>query len=288
MTSIALPLILISVVMHAAWNLVAKRARTSGITLVWLFAVFETVLFFPIIVFTMYQLTTGHLPLLSIIFMVGSGVLHTVYFLLLSSGYRIGDLSIVYPVARGTGPLLSTLGAILLFAEDPTQIVLGGTIVISVGVIILTGDPRALLQSSALPALVFGLLTGLSVAVYTLWDAYAMNQAAIAPLLYQAGISFARMLMLLPFIGMRRDAVEMTWRLDKQKAAAIAVLSSLAYLIILFVLAFTPVSYVAPMRTLSILIGVLLGANILKEKDMRRRLVASGAIVVGVVLLNVG
>jgi drug/metabolite transporter (DMT)-like permease len=96
------------------------------------------------------------------------------------------------------------------------------------------------------------------------------------------------MLMLLPVVATRREAVEKAWRLDKRTAAAIAVLSSLAYLIILFVLAFTPVSYVAPMRTLSILIGVLLGANILKEKQMRRRLVAAGAMVVGVVLLNVG
>ena len=288
MTSLALPLIMLSAIMHAAWNLIAKRTRTDGVTLVWLFAVFETILFFPLIVFTLYQLTSGHLPPMAMVFMVGSGTLHTIYFWLLSSGYRVGDLSIVYPIARGTGPLLSTVGAILLFAENPTPIVLAGTIVISIGVIILTGNPRTLLQSSALPALIFGLLTGLSVAVYTLWDAYAMNQAAIAPLFYQGGISFSRMVMLLPVVATRRDAVKQAWRLDKRKAAAIAVLSSLAYLIILFVLAFTPVSYVAPMRTLSILIGVLLGANILKEKDMRRRLIAAGAIVVGVVLLNVG
>ena len=288
MTSFALPLIVLSAVMHASWNLIAKRARTSGAPLVWLFAVFETLLFLPVIIYTLNQLRLGQLSLIALGFMVGSGVLHTIYFWLLSSGYRVGDLSIVYPIARGMGPLLSTIGAILLFAEHPTLIVLSGTVVISVGVVILTGNPRTLLQSSALPAITFGLLTGFAVATYTLWDAYAMNQAAIAPLLYQGGMSLARMLLLLPVVVARPEAVKEAWRHDKWTAAAIAILSSLAYLIILFVLVFTPVSYVAPMRTLSILIGVLLGANILKEQEGSRRLVAAGAIVVGVVLLNVG
>jgi drug/metabolite transporter (DMT)-like permease len=152
----------------------------------------------------------------------------------------------------------------------------------------LTGNPRQILQSFAAPAVVYGLLTGLAVAAYSLWDAYSMGYAAIDPLLYQGGLSFARMLLLLPFVIPRRDAVRETWRLDKWTAAAIAFISGVAYLIILFVLKFMSVTYVAPMRTLSILIGVLLGANLLKEKNMERRLVAATAIVVGVILLNVG
>ena len=287
MASIALPLIVISAIMHAVWNLMAKRARTNGVIFVFLFAVVETVIFFPLIIIVINQLRLGILSWVGVVFMVGSGVLHTVYFWLLSMGYRIGDLSIVYPVARGTGPLLSTIGAILLFAERPTSIMFSGTIVICVGVIILTGDPRSLSKSAAFPGVIYGILTGFVVAAYTLWDAYAMNQAAIAPLIFQGGLSVIRMLILLPFVLNRRDEVSQAWRVDRFYIVGIAVLSSSAYLIILFVLAFTPVSYVAPMRTLSILVGVLLGANLLKEEDMVRRVMAAIAIIIGVVLLNI-
>ncbi|MDQ7026824.1 MAG: EamA family transporter [Anaerolineae bacterium] len=298
MASFTLPLIIISAIMHASWNLIAKRAKTNGVALVWLFAVFETLFFFPLTIIVYKEVQNGNLSWLAVGFMVGGGILHTLYFWLLSMGYRVGDLSIVYPIARGTGPLLATVGAILIFAERPTAIVLSGTLVISVGVIILTGNPRTLLQSAALVGVSYGLLTGLAVASYTLWDAYAMNQATlwnayttnqavIAPLMYQGGLSVTRMLILLPFIMRNREDVVLSWQHDRWKAAAIALLSSVAYLIILFVLAFTPVTYVAPMRTLSILIGVLLGANLLKEKDARRRVIAASAIVVGVVLLNI-
>ena len=288
MTAIALPLIILSAIMHASWNLLAKRAKTTGAVLVFLFAVVETVVYFPLVIMAIHQLYTGTLSWVAVIFMVGSGLLHTIYFWLLSMGYRAGDLSVVYPVARGTGPLLSTIGAILLFAERPTTIVIVGTVVISLGVIILTGNPRSLLQSTALAGAIYGILTGFIVATYTLWDAYAMNQASIAPLMFQGGLSIIRMFILLPFMLNRGDEVVNAWRIDKWYIIGIAILSSLAYLIILFVLVFAPVSYVAPMRTLSILIGVLMGANLLKEKDMQRRVIAAIAIVIGVILLNVG
>ena len=288
MTPSALLLIIISAVLHASWNLLAKRAQTTGAPLVFLFAVFETILFFPLILMAIYQLSTGTLSWIAVGFMLGSGLMHTVYFWLLSEGYRVGDLSVVYPIARGTGPLLATIGAILLFAERPTLIVFSGSIVICMGVIILTGNPRALLQSTALKGIIYGLLTGLVVAIYTLWDAYAMNQATIAPLIFQGGLSFLRMLILLPYMLNRREELRKTWQLDRWYAAGIAMLSSLAYLIILFVLVYTPVSYVAPMRALSILIGVLIGTNLLKEKDKARRLIAASTIVVGIILLNIG
>lgn len=288
MTAFALPLIILSAIMHASWNLLAKRAKTTGAVLVFLFAVVETVFYFPLVIMAINQLRLGTLSWMAVIFMIGSGLLHTLYFWLLSMGYRVGDLSIVYPIARGTGPLLSTIGAILIFAERPTSIVLVGTVVISLGVIILTGDPRELMKSVALPGMIYGVLTGFVVATYTLWDAYAMNQAEIAPLMFQGGLSVIRMFILLPFMLNRGDEVLTAWQDDKKYIIGIAILSSLAYLIILFVLVFSPVSYVAPMRTLSILIGVLMGANLLGEEDGQRRVIAAGAIIVGVVLLNIG
>jgi drug/metabolite transporter (DMT)-like permease len=93
---------------------------------------------------------------------------------------------------------------------------------------------------------------------------------------------------MLPLVVNRRDEVVTAWRVDLWTIVGIAIMSSAAYLIILYVLAFSPVSYVAPMRTLSILIGVLLGTNLLKEEDMGRRVIAAIAIIIGVILLHIG
>lgn len=288
MTSFALPLIILSAILHASWNLIAKRTSTTGVALVFLFSVTEVIVFFPVVAMAIYSLWIGTLSWGAIGFILGSGALHTIYFWLLSTGYKVGDLSIVYPIARSTGPLLATIGAIVLFSENPTLIVIGGTLVICFGVLILTGNPRDLRQSKALPAVTYGLLTGVMVACYTLWDAYAMNQASIPPLVFQGGLSLTRMMVLFPFAIRQHETVQHAWATERWKIGSIAIMSSISYLIILFVLAFSPVSYVAPMRTLSILIGVILGTNLLKEEQKWRRILGASIVVISVIMLNIG
>ena len=90
MTLPILGLVLVAALAHAFWNLLAKGAQ-GGAGFVWLYTVAAWVAF---------------------VFMAGSGALHSVYASLLQRGYRTGDLSLVYPLARGTGPLLSTIAAI--------------------------------------------------------------------------------------------------------------------------------------------------------------------------------
>src|SRR4030095_10228357 len=110
-----------------------------------------------------------------IAFMIGSGVLHLGYFIALLRGYRFGDLSLVYPLARGTGPVLATLGAILLFGERPSILALAGAVSIAVGAFLLTGGPAALGQSGSTWAISYGLITGVLIGAYTLWDNYAVT-----------------------------------------------------------------------------------------------------------------
>src|SRR5207245_3437678 len=105
-----------------------------------------------------------HLGVTEIVFMVGSGVLHLGYFLLLGQGYKVGDLSLVYPLARGTGPVLSTAAAVLLLGEHPTPLALVGAALIGLGVFVLVGDPRHLRSSKAGPSIAFAGLTGIVIA----------------------------------------------------------------------------------------------------------------------------
>lgn len=285
MTSIAFALIFASAIMHAFWNLVAKRVQ-GGTSFIWLFTALELLIYPPFLAFIGFH-ELANITVTEIAFIFASGLLHVVYFFLLTNGYRVGDLSIVYPIARGIGPLLAVIGAILLFKEHPANIALLGTVIISAGALFLTGDPRKVRKSNLLPGISYGLLTALAVASYTLWDAYAMTTILISPLVFQVGISISRFVLLTPLALRDTETIRYEWKHHRSHALAIAILSPASYLLVLVALSFTSVTYVAPLRTLSILIGVILGTNLLKEGDSKRRIVAGLTIVFGVILLNI-
>ena len=168
MTPAALALVLVGAFIHALWNLLAKRAQ-GGAPFVCMFSAVALVVYAPLVAAILVW-QRPHIGLVQLVFIAGTAVLHTGYFLALQQGYRFGDLSLVYPLARGTGPLLATVAAIVLYGERPTPIALCGVALIGVGVFILTGGPAELLRSGSRTAVVFALLTGATIATYTLWD----------------------------------------------------------------------------------------------------------------------
>jgi drug/metabolite transporter (DMT)-like permease len=167
------------------------------------------------------------------------------------------------------------------------MLALTGTLIISAGAIVLTGDPRKARSSNLMPGITYGVLTAMAVATYTLWDAYAMSSIRISPLLFQFGISISRFVLMSPLVLREKEAIRYDWKHHRGSAILIAILSPASYFLILIVLGFTSVTYVAPLRTLSILIGVILGTNLLKESDSLRRVAAGLTIVCGVILLNI-
>ena len=286
MTAFALGLVLLSAVTHASWNLLAKRA-SGGPPFNWLFDALTVVLWAPIALVAVL-VETPRLGGTEALFMLGSGVLHLGYFLLLGQGYRVGDLSLVYPLSRGTGPMLSTAAAVLLLGEHPSGLALGGAACIGLGVFVLTGDPRRLKGERAGRSVVFALLTGVLIAAYTLWDKQAVSSVHIAPLIYFWGLTTARAVMLTP-IGLRRwSTVRYEWATHRREAFGIAILSGVSYVLVLTALAVSPVSYVAPAREIGILLGAVMGSRWLAEGNAGRRLAGAGAMVLGVVALAVG
>ena len=283
-TALALGLVLVSAVLHATWNLLAKRVG-SGAAFLWLACLVTFVCYAPVAV-VVVLLERPQFGSLHYGFMAGSAVLHTAYFLMLQAGYRVGDLSLVYPLARGTGPLLSTLAAIALFAERPTPLALAGALLVTSSVFVLSGGH--LTGRDSRPAVVFGLLTGALIAAYTLWDKHAVSALLIPPLLYDWVNNVFRTLLLTP--GAARDwgGVKRVWAQHKLEVFGVGLLSPLAYILVLTALRFTDVHYVAPAREVSILFATLLGARLLNEGDATRRLGAAGAMVAGVVALALG
>src|SRR6188474_3247985 len=128
MTAFALTLVLVAAVLHATWNLCAKRAG-GGLPFVWLVGAIISALYVPIIIgYWWWQ--QPRLTWSAALWIVGSGVLKTAYSLFLQRSYRTGDFSLIYPLARGTGPLLSTLAAIAILGERPSIVAIGGGLVI--------------------------------------------------------------------------------------------------------------------------------------------------------------
>lgn len=132
MSILALVLVLSAAVGHASWNFLAKRA-SGGTAFIWLFGSISALLYFPLAL-GIVLLQKPTIGITQLAFMLGSGVLHSFYFILLDKGYQVGDLSIVYPLARGTGPLVSTLVAIIYLGERPSLVALAGALLIGVGV----------------------------------------------------------------------------------------------------------------------------------------------------------
>jgi drug/metabolite transporter (DMT)-like permease len=139
MTLGALILILAAAVIHATWNLLNKQASGHA-TFTWLIAVLSAAFYAPVTI-AMIEIFEWQVGGVEIGMMAGSAALHTAYFVLLNQrDIASGDLSLVYPLARGTGPLLSSVAAILFLGERPSIIAIIGALLIIGGVIVLTGN----------------------------------------------------------------------------------------------------------------------------------------------------
>lgn len=286
MSVTALLLILAAAFLHATWNLLNKKA-SGHVTFTWLVAVLSAVLYMPVAIAVIF-VSKVDIGSLELGLMAGSASLHTAYFVLLNQGYRAGDLSLVYPLARGTGPLLSSAGAILLLGERPSALAIGGALLIIAGVVVLTINPRTYRLGGVKTAVIYALVTGLFIAAYTLWDKQAVSRFAIAPVVLDWGANVDRAVLLTPFAIKYPGPAATEWHEHKREAIGCAVLIPLAYILVLTAMQFTPVSYVAPAREISILIGTVMGTRLLGEGKGQRRLVAAAAMVLGVVALALG
>ena len=288
MTWLALALILFSAFVHASWNYLLKKSG-GGSGLITAASALSLVVYAPIVAVVAwtqaFQFQPAHFAL-----MFGSGMIHTAYFLLLDRAYRSGgDLSIVYPLARATGPLLTIAVAVLLLGERPGTTALLGAVLIGISALILAGNPFASRRPGARRAVGFALLTGCMIAVYTVWDKASVATWLIPPLLYDWGCNAFRVCFLLPFTRRRAPgSIARAWREKRGIVVAIALLSPLSYILVLTAMVFTPVSLVAPAREVSILFAALMGAHLLREGDIARRVVAALGMVLGIAGLAVG
>lgn len=283
MNLLALVLILAAAICHATWNLLYKQAG-GGPEFVWMHTSVSAVLYCPaalVVVFIQRQQFATE----TFVAILGSAIIHAAYFSLLRKGYGVGDLSLVYPLARGTGPALAVVGAIFFLRERPTGVALAGCVLVVLSIFVFAGP---LAGGHPRDAIFFGLLTGVSIGGYTVWDKYAVSRVRVEPLLMEWGITLGLSFLLAPLAASRWNEVRRHWRAQRKRILGVGLLCPLSYLLILTAMVFTPVSYIAPAREISILIGVLMGTRVLAEGHPNRRLLASAMMVCGVVALAVG
>lgn len=288
MTLASLLLVILASFIHASWNLLAKRAAPAGPVFVLAYTLVSCIAYAP---WVAWLLVTGTMAWSGIAagFVVLSGMIHLAYSLCLQRGYQKADLSIVYPVARGTGPMLSTLAAFLLLAEMPTAQGLSGLVlvIIGIGLIATQGDLSAFRRPGGMDGVRWGTATGGLIASYTVVDAYAVKVLGIAPVVLDWFSNLVRLLLVASvFVSHPRRAWD-RMRGFRLLAVGVGLLSPLSYILVLAALETgAPLSLVAPMREMSMMVGALMGMLVLREKVGAWRLAGCAVLIAGVILLS--
>lgn len=286
MSPLALVLVLTGACLHATWNLSAKRAADGdNLAFVFLMSSVSAALALPFGLLS-WAADTPTLGLLPWIAIVASGLVHGVYFLVLQHGYRHGDLSVVYPVARGTGPLFAVAAAVVLLGERPAAVGAVGIVAILAGIVLVSGlvaDAGGRAARSA--GVGWGSLTGLWIATYTVIDAWAVTDLGLDPIVYFFLSLVVTTAVLAPFALRDTAAVKGEWRESRRQVLVVGILSPVAFTLVLYAMRLAPLAYVAPLREVSMMVGVFYGAWLLHERVGPARVAGVACMIAGVIAL---
>jgi len=293
MSATALALVIAAALLHSVWNIVAKKAggddRFALIT-----ALMLITLWAPVGVWACWGVLPGW-GWLEWSVLLASAVVHLVYFTTLLRGYRLSDLTVVYPLARGTGPLLSSLGAVLLLGERLSLVGVLGVVAVTLGVFFIAGGPALwakvhdpLQRRRVRTGVAYGAATGALIAGYTLIDGYAVKVLLLSPIVVDYVGNLFRVPFLLP--AALRDPVgfKRAWHTQWRSALVVAVLGPLAYVLVLYAVRLAPLSHVAPAREVSMLFAALIGGRLLGEGERGLRIAGAACIAAGVAALALG
>ncbi len=287
MTIFALILVLLSAMAHATWNFLAKRATNQEIFIWWLLVAISALLL-PVAAILWWQNPVFYPGWW---FILGTVILHTIYFFFLGKSYKSADLSLVYPIARGLGPALVPVLGVVVLKEVITPLAITGIITVVIGIYTLywwghlpqiLRDPFRFFREAGAR---YALLTGLVIAAYSVWDKVGVSY--VNPFLYMYFLALGSALFLAPYI-LRVYGISVIQAERKRNMSGILIagmLMFLAYGLILLALQFSQVSYIAPSREVGIVLGVILGTMILGEPFGKGRIIGSCLIVLGLALI---
>ncbi len=288
MTLATIAIVLLAALIHATWNLLAKRSAVVGPTFVFAYNLFSCVAYAPWVVWLVAR-GAVHWSWPAAAAVVASGLIHLAYSLALQRGYQLADFSVVYPVARGSGPMLSSVGAVLVIGEAMTPLRVAGllAVVAGIGLISTRGDLRAFRRPGGQAGVRWGTATGGLIAGYTVVDAWAVKALGIAPVVLDWSSNLMRFVLLAPLVARAPGRALERMRGHWARALAIGLLAPLSYILVLGALSLgAPLTVVAPMRETSMMLGAIMGMVLLHEDVGAGRLLGCAVMVGGVVLLG--
>jgi drug/metabolite transporter (DMT)-like permease len=276
----ALVLVVAAAGLHAGWNAIAKRGG-DPVVFLWLATLVSSVALLPL--GARYLVTDG-LAATALPFVGATIVLHTVYFYALGRAYASGAYSLVYPVARGLGVALVPILALLLLDERLSPLGTLGVLLVVAGVVSLHRLPVGDAALSATPrrALLWPIVTGLTIAGYSLVDKAGV--ARLNPVPYIFLMEGGCALVGLPLIRLRHDAVRLEAR-GWRRIVLAALMSTLAYTLVLFAFRLSKTGYVVASRELSIVLSAVIGSLWLREGQLAPRLTGAAIVLSGVVCI---
>jgi drug/metabolite transporter (DMT)-like permease len=285
----SLALVVLAAVIHATWNLLAKRSARAGMPFVFAYNLFSAAGYAPVVAWLALRgEISWSAPALAC--MIASALIHLAYSLCLQRGYQVADLSVIYPVARGTGPLLSSLCAFVLFGERVTALGLAGLAAVVGGILLIATQGRltAFRTPGGHAGLRWGTTTGGLIASYTVVDAFGVKQLGVVPVALDWFSNLVRFILLAPVIARDFAGARARMRGHWGSAAAVGLLSPLSYILVLEALrSGAPLSLVAPAREMSMMVAALLGLVVLREAVGPWRVAGCAILVSGVVMLAI-
>jgi len=280
MIALAFVLVIVSALLHALWNFMTKRV-SGNLSVLYIGLVFASILLLPFAL--VFIIADGLLPS-GLVYILATGIVHAFYFFFLSKAYTYGNISIVYPVARGCGVIGTALIAMLLLRESLSIIGIAGIICTSMGVLSI-GLKRDD-QIDYRKGLLYALLVGVTMIFYSIIDKVAM--ASINPVIYILGLFLLSLFFLTPYMFIARGGeLYDAWRRYWRYSLVIGVGSAVGYLIILYVFRMVQVSYVVAVREFSVAVGAMLGMTYLGESRSKRKTTGIVLIVIGLIMIRI-
>ena len=271
-------LVLGAALLHAAWNTLVKTAADPLVSVGALSLVTAGPGLLLVLVAPIPTLTA--LP-----YLAASVVLHFGYYLFLVSAYRVGDLSHVYPISRGSAPLLVALGGIVIAQEQLPLLTLFGIAITSIGIMLLaiSGANSKTRNHRSTPR---ALITGCFIAAYTLVDGLGEREGEVA-LSYIGWLFLINGLVFGLFVFVRRPAEMLSlWRNDTARVVGGGIAKAIAYGTVIFVMYYSPMAVVATLRETSVIMAALIGVYFLREPAGHLRIAAALLVAGGIIAMN--
>ena len=280
-------IVLASAFLHAGWNFLLKKSGNK-IVFTWCFLTAALVMYLPV---CLYFWPRQPISTLGWVCIAGTGIFHFLYFWFMGGAYERGDLSLVYPLFRGSGPLLVPILAVLLLNEELAALGLAGIglIVLGIYVLHLTSfrlqsflEPFASLKQGASR---WALYTGGAIAGYSIIDKVGVGQVFPPVYLYLA-VVISWGFLSVDVLSRRREGILLEWRHNRLNIVVVGFFAIFTYMMILFALQLAKVSYVSAVREISIVLSALLGVSQLGEKNAAQKLPGAAMIALGVVFIG--